>query len=99
MVRDDIYGGGGAFQVITPGGECLKDRQELLIMSVVVQLRSGEGAGVKSDRVDLVVGASDGEDGSDGVVGGVGLYHDRSIGGPVNEHQCRGEHICYAWTG
>ena len=49
VVRDNIYGGGGAFQVMSPGGECLKDHQELLVMSIVVQLRSGEGAGVKGD--------------------------------------------------
>ena len=93
MVCDNIYGRSGALQVITPGGECLKDHQELLIVSVVVQLHFSEGAGVKSDGVDLVVRASDGENGGDGVVGGVGLYCDRSVRGPVNEHQRRGEHI------
>ena len=62
VVRDNIYGEGGAFQVMTPGGECLKDCQELLIVSIVVQLRSSEGAGVKSDRVDLIVEASDGSE-------------------------------------
>ena len=99
MVCDDIYGGGGAFQVMTPGGEHLRDCQELLIMSVIVQLHSGGGVGVKGDGVDLVVRASDGEDGGDGVVGGVSLYHDRSIGGPVNEHQCGGERIFQAEEG
>ena len=82
-----------------PGGECLKYHQELLIMSVVVQLCSGEGVGVKSDRVDLIVRGSDGEDGSDSIVRGVGLYHDRSIRGPVNKHQCRCERIFQAEEG
>ena len=62
-------------------------------MSVVVQLCSGEGVGVKGDRVDFIVGESDGEDASDGVVRGIGLYCDRSIRGSVNEHRCRGECI------
>ena len=99
VVYDDIYGGSGAFQVMPPGGECLKDHQELLIMSIVVQLRSGKGVGVKDDGVDLIIGASNGEDGSDGIVGGVSLYRDRSVGGPVNEHQCGGEHIFQAEEG
>ena len=84
VVRDDIYGGGRAFQVMAPGGECLKDHQELLIMSIVVQLHSGKGVGVKDDGVDLIVGASNGEDGSNGIVGGVSLYRNRSVRGPVN---------------
>ena len=93
VVHDDIYGRSEAFQVMMPAGEHLKDCQELLIMSVIVQLRSGKGAGVKSDRVDLIVGASNREDGSNGVVKGIGLYSDRSIRGPVNKHQHGGEHI------
>ena len=43
--------------------------------------------------MDLIVRARNGEDGGEGIVGGISLYHDRSIGGPVNEHQCGGEHI------
>ena len=89
MVHDDIHGRGRAPQVMTPGGECLKNCQELLIVSILVQLHSGKGAGVKGNGVDLIVGASNGEDGGDGIVGGVGLYRDRSIGGPVNEHLLR----------
>ena len=84
---------------MTPAGERLKDCQELLIISVVVQLCSSKGVGVKSNRVDLIVRASDGEDGGNGVVRGVGLYHDRSIRGPVNEHQCRGKRIIQAEEG
>ena len=99
MVRDDIYRGGGAFQVMTSGGKCLTDHQELLIVSIVVQLCFSNGAGVKGDGVDLIVRASNGEDGGDGVVGGVSLYHDRGIVGPVNKHQCRGEHIFQAEEG
>ena len=71
VVRDDTYGGGGAFQVMMPGGECLKDHQELLIVSIVVQLHSSKDGGVKGEGVDLIVRASNGEDGSNGVVGGV----------------------------
>ena len=52
-------------------------------MSIVVQLHSGEGAGVKHDGVDLIVEASDGEDDGNGIVRGIGLYSDRSIRGPV----------------
>ena len=99
VVRDNIYGGGRAFQVMSPGGECLEDRQELLVVSIIVQLRSREGAGVKSNGVDLIVRVRDGEDGGDGVVGGVSLYPNRSVGGPVNEHQCRGERIFQAEEG
>ena len=93
VVCDDIYGGGGAFQVVVPGGECLKDHQELLIVNIIVQLCSGKGVGVKGNGVDLIVGASNGEDGGNSIVGGVGLYHDRSIRGPVIEHRCGGECI------
>ena len=80
-------------QIVTPVGECLRDCQKLLIMSIIVQLRSDEGVGVKSDGMDLIVGASDGEDGSNGVVGGVSFNGDWSIQGPVNQHRGRGEHI------
>ena len=93
VVYHDIYERSRTFQIMTPAGECLKDHQELLIMSIVVQLCSGKGAEVKSNRVDLIVGANDGEDGSNSIARGISLYHDRSIGGPVNKHQCRGKCI------
>ena len=93
VVCDNIYWKSRAFQVVMLGGEHLKDCQELLIVSVIVQLHSSKGVGVKSDGVDLIVRASDGEDGSNSIVGGIGLYHNRSIRNPVNEHQHGGKHI------
>ena len=45
VVHDDIYGRSRAFQVMMPAGECLKDHQKLLIVSVIVQLCSSKGAG------------------------------------------------------
>ena len=55
-------------------------------MSIIVQLHSREGAGVKGDRVDLIVGACDGKDGGDCIIRGVSFDCDRSIWDPVHKH-------------
>ena len=46
-------------------------------MNVVIQLCGVDGLGVKSDWMNLVVRQSDhGEDGTEGVVRGIGFYNE-----------------------
>ena len=44
---------------MSPTLERFEDGKEFFVMNVVIQLRRGEGLGVKSNRMNLVVGWSD----------------------------------------
>jgi hypothetical protein len=62
------------FKVMSPYVEGLKDREEFLVVDVVVEFRSRECPGVKSDRMYFsVVQRDDGKDHCEGVVGSVGF--------------------------
>ena len=68
---------------MSPSFEAFEDRKEFLVVRVVVQLRAGQGAGVEGDRVEFTGLSGEGEDAGDGVVRGVGLDGEGSIGHPV----------------
>ena len=86
MVRDDINRRGGAFEVMVPVLECFEDCKEFLIMGVIVQLRSSQGPGVVGDQTNLSVSASDRQDDSDSVVGGISFHDNRGIQNEVGEN-------------
>jgi len=44
-------------------------------MSIIVELGTGEGLVIESDRVNIAVVGLNGEDASDCVVGGIHLYN------------------------
>jgi len=85
VVHDDVNRGGGAFKVVAPVLECLKDGKEFLIMGIIVQLRSSQGPGVVGNWTNLSVSASDRQDASDSVVRGISLHDDRGIRNKVGE--------------
>ena len=53
MICDHINWSAGTFKVVSPDTEGLKDHQEFLVVSIVVEFQSTEGAGVEGHRVDF----------------------------------------------
>ena len=86
VVSDNVDWSARAFKVMMPSPEGLMNSEELLIVGVIVELRSGEGARVESDRPDLVIWAPDGDNSGDGIVRGVGFHNDRSIRHPMSKY-------------
>ena len=60
-------------------------------MGVVVEFRCCKCAGMKSHRVDFTGVSLHGEDGSEGIVGGIGFHNERFVGDPMGKDGCRGE--------
>ena len=61
-------------------------------MYFIVELWGGESLGVNGDWVDLRVIRRDGrENGSEGVVGGVGFKDDLHVWNPMSQYWCSGE--------
>jgi hypothetical protein len=93
MVSDNVNRRARPFQVVMPVVESLVNSKEFLIVSVVIEFRSGEGAGIESDGAELAIGAGDGEDSSDSVVGSVGFHSDRGVRNPMGEDRSGGESL------
>ena len=68
MVGHNIDWGGWSLQIVTPVFESLKYGEELLIMSVIIQLGHRQGSGVKCDQANFTVRAGNGENAHDGVI-------------------------------
>ena len=47
------------------------DSKELLVIGVIVELQSRQILGIVGDRPDLLIRTTDGENASNGIVGGV----------------------------
>src|ERR1700731_711423 len=56
------------FEIMPPSGKRLKYSEEFLVVSVIIQFRDAQGAGMKGDRVDFAVRSDCGENCSDSVV-------------------------------
>ena len=67
--------------------------EELLVMGVIVELRSGQSPGIVGDRPNLLVRTMNGENASDGIVRGVCLYNDQSVRNPMGEDRSGGEGV------
>ena len=93
VIGDDVNRGCGAFKIVASGPKSLVDNEELLVMGVIVELRSGQSPGIVGDRSDLLVRTTNGENASNGIVGGVCLYDDRSVWNPMGEDRSGGEGI------
>jgi hypothetical protein len=77
---------------VSPNLECLEDRKEFLIVDVVVEFRSGECLGVKSDRMYFtIVRGDEGEDGRTGIVGSVCFHYELGVRNPKCEDRSCGE--------
>ena len=68
VVSHDIDRGGWSLQIVMPVFENLEYGEELLIMSIIIQLGHGQGLGVKHDWVNFTVRVGNGENAHDGVV-------------------------------
>src|ERR1700735_5303857 len=86
VIRDDVNGSTGTFEVVSPDPESLEDCQEFFVMGVVVEFRGSESPGMESHRVDFAGISLNGEDGAQSVVGGISLYNDRTVRNPVSEN-------------
>ena len=58
-----------------PDLETFEDGEQLLVVSVVVELRRREGSRVECDRVDLTIWSEHGEDAGESIVGRIGFDH------------------------
>src|SRR6266481_5395122 len=85
MIRDDVNRSSGSFQVVTPVSERCIDGCEFLVMDIVVLLCFIEGFGEVCDWVEVAIRSSYRHHGSQGVVRGISLYHDRHVRDPVCE--------------
>ena len=91
MVRDDVYRGGGTFEVMAPVPECFKDGQKLLIMGVVVQLWSSQSPGVVCNQMDFSICAGNRQNASDSVVRGISFNNDRGVQNKMGKDRHSGE--------
>ena len=76
---------GRPFQVMPPLPKGFVDGLQFLVVGVIVELSGGEGVGVEGDRPDgVLILRADVQDGSDGVVQGVGFNNHWGIGYPIS---------------
>jgi hypothetical protein len=77
VVCNYVDGMARGLEVVPPYLESLEYGEELLIVSVVIELRSSEGAAVKCDGVNVAVVGANGENAGDGIVGCVSFDYRR----------------------
>ena len=80
VVSDHIHQRGRALKVVSPVLKGLKDGQQLLIMSVIIQLRGGQSPRIVGYRSELGIGTDDRQNASNGIVQGIGLDISRALG-------------------
>ena len=93
MVGDNINRSCKAFKIVAPGPKSLMDSKELLVMDVIIEFWSGQSPGIVDDRPNLLVRTMNGENASDGIVGGICLNNDGSVWNPMDEDRSRGEDV------
>ena len=93
MVSDDVNQNCRAFKIVVPGPKSLMNSEEFLVMGVIVELQSRQSPGIVGDRPDLLVRTTNGENASNGIVGGICLYNNRSIWNPMGEDRSGGEGV------
>ena len=59
MVCDNIDRSWRSFEVVSPTFKCFENGEEFFVVNVIIQLGGGEGPGVKSNWMNLVIGWSD----------------------------------------
>src|SRR6201981_3166475 len=86
MVSDDIHQSGRAFQIVTPGAESLEDGEELLIMGIVIEFRSGQHPRIERDQTNLTILTTNGNDTGNGVVRGIDFHNDGVVRQPMSQN-------------
>jgi hypothetical protein len=74
---------------MSPGLEIFEDGEQILIVSVVVELGTSYGATDERDGVNLIILSAHGENTGDGVLGGFCLDHWRKVRVGMVEGGCR----------
>ena len=82
MIRDHVNRNTQTFEVVPPNVECLK-HCEFFVMGVIVEFQCRKCAGMKGHRVDFTGVSLHGEDGSEGIVRGIGFHNERFVGDPM----------------
>ena len=93
MVRDDVNQNSGSLQVVSPSPKGFENREEFLVVGVVVEFRTGERPGVESHRVEFPGVRRNRENSGDSVVRGVRFDGDLPIRFPMAEYRCRRERL------
>ena len=88
---DHIDRSTGIFEEVSPDTEGFKDGKEFLVMSIVVEFWSTEGAGMESHGVDFPGVGFNRQDGSESVVRGIGLNNDGPVRNPMGQDGRGGE--------
>src|ERR1700731_2602396 len=91
MVGNNVDRSFRTFKIVPPSSKRLKYSEEFLVVSVIIQFRDAQGAGMKGDRVDLTVTCDCREDRCDSVVRGVRFDYQQSSGDEVGEDRSRRE--------
>jgi hypothetical protein len=91
VIGNYVNGNGRSFQVMTPSTECIEDREEFLVMSVVIQLRGPEGPWVKRNWMEKSIFGGSGQNCCDSVVGSVSFNSELRIWGKFGKDRGRGE--------
>jgi len=68
-----------------PDAEGFKDGQKFFVMSIIVRFCRAECAGMKGNWVYFTIIGNDRKNCHQGIVGGISLYNDLSIGDPVSK--------------
>ena len=76
VVSDNVNRSRRAFKIIVLGPKSLVDSEELLVMSVIVELWSRQNLGIVGDRPNLLIRTTNGENASDSIVRDICLYDD-----------------------
>ena len=93
MISDNIDAVLRTFEVMAPDLEAFEDGEEFLVMSIVILLGVCEGMGMETYRMDLAIRGKRRNDTCKGVVRGVGLDKEWSIGGPMRENRSLGKSL------
>ncbi|KAF8623812.1 hypothetical protein AX17_007283 [Amanita inopinata Kibby_2008] len=91
VVSEDLNRITGAFQVAAPLFKHFIDREELFVMSIIIELGRSEGAGVERDRVEVAIIAVDGEYRGKSIIECISFNDDFGVGYPVSEYRSGGE--------
>ena len=91
VVCNNINQSCGALKVMTLVAEGFEDHKEFLVMGIIVSLRRSHSAGVEHNWLEFTIGASDGENTSDSIVGGISFNGERSIGDPMSKDRSGGK--------
>src|SRR3984893_3179272 len=84
MVGNDVNQSFRTFEIVPPSSKRLKYSKEFLVVSVIIQFRDAQGAGMKGDRVDFAIRCDRGEDHCDSIVC-IRFDYKRSSGDEVGE--------------